>query len=100
MQNIKTRKLTAWIAAIAILGVMLFSTIFISQHIEHECTGEECPVCAFMVQCENNINSIGAMIVIVLAAFFLGLSILKSMQHIITTYSKYSLISQKVRLNI
>ncbi len=98
MQTMKTKKLTAWIAVIAVLFVMLFSVIFVSEHIDHDCTGAECPVCAVMEQCSINIHSLGTVIT-VSVAFILCISILKGVQHITAVYTDYSLISQKVRMN-
>ena len=99
LQNTKSKRITAWIALVAVVFVMLFSVIYISQHADHECTGAECPVCAVMEQCGNNIKNIGTIIVAVAAVFFLCLSIKKSVQYVITVCPDYSLISQKVRMN-
>ena len=93
-------RISAWIAMAAILFVMLFSVIYISQHMDHECTGGECPVCAIMEQCGKNVNNIGTIIAALVTSFFLCLSIQKSMQYVIFAYCEDSLISQKVRLNI
>lgn len=100
LQNITSKRITAWIALAAVVLVMLFSVIYVSQHADHECTGAECPVCAVLEQCGNNIKNIGAIVVAIIAAFFLCVSIQKSVQYVISTYSDDSLISQKVRLNI
>ena len=100
LQNIKSKRITAWIALIAVVCVMLFSVIYISKHADHECTGTECPICAVMEQCGNNIKNIGTIIVAIVATFFLCVSSQKSVQYAITKYSDDSLISRKVRLNI
>lgn len=99
MQSKKNRRITAWIAMFAVLFVMLFSMIYISQHIGHECSGSDCPVCAVMGQCSNNIKSIGTSIVITVTGFFLYLSVQKRIQHTYTVFFNCSLISQKVRMN-
>ena len=99
LQNIKSKRITAWIALVAVIFVMLFSVIYISKHADHECTGAECPVCAVMEQCGNNIKNIGTIIVAVAAVFFQCLSIKKSVQFVSAVCPDYSLISQKVRMN-
>ena len=100
LQNIKSKRITAWIALIAVVFVMLFSVKYISQHVDHECTGAECPICAVMEQCSNNIRNIGTIIVDIVVAFFLCVSSQKSVQYVVTVCHDYSLISQKIRLNI
>ena len=99
MQNVKLKRKTAWVALLAVLFVMLFSVLYISQHADHECTGTDCPVCAVMEQCSNNIKNIGTIVVAIATTFFLCLSIQKSVKYVITVCSEYSLISQKVRMN-
>ena len=100
LQNTKFKRISAWIAMVAILFVMFFSVIYISQHADHECTGADCPICAVLEECENNINNIGTIIAALATSLFLCLSIQKSVQYVITVCPDYSLISQKVRLNI
>lgn len=99
MQNGRLKRITAWIVMVAVVFVILFSVIYISQHADHECTGTDCPVCAVMEQFSNNIKNIGTIIIVIAAVFFLCLSIQKSVQYVITVCSDYSLISQKVRMN-
>ena len=49
----------AGIMAVMILLVMMFSAIFIVSHTDHDCTGEDCPVCACLQQCENILHGTG-----------------------------------------
>ena len=99
LQKTNSKRITAWIALVAVLFVMLFSVLYISQHADHECTGADCPVCAVMEQCSNNIKNIGTIVVAIIAALFLCLSILKCVQFVCAVNPNYSLISQKVRMN-
>lgn len=46
--------------AAAILAVMLLSAFFISSHVHHDCTGEDCPVCATIQQCEAILRGFGS----------------------------------------
>ena len=52
-RKIKMNKALAGIMATMILLVMLFSAIFIVSHTDHDCTDEDCPICACLQQCEN-----------------------------------------------
>ena len=99
LQNNKLKRITAWTALVVVLFVMLFSVIYISQHADHKCTDAECPVCAVIEQCGNNIKNIGDIVVAIVTAVFLYLSIQKSVQYVIAVCPDFSLISQKVRMN-
>lgn len=99
MQNYNNRRITAWIAALAILLVMHFSTIYISQHINHDCSGSECPVCAVMEQCATNLKNIVSFTAILAVGLLICLSMKKELQLVNTEFFSKSLISQNVRMN-
>ena len=42
----KHKRICAFVTAFLVTAVLLLSGFFIVTHIEHECTGEDCPVCA------------------------------------------------------
>ena len=45
--------------AAMVLFVVLFSAFFIMSHADHDCIGEDCPVCACIQQCENLLHGMG-----------------------------------------
>ncbi|WP_026528120.1 hypothetical protein [Butyrivibrio sp. VCD2006] len=47
----------------AMLVVVLFSAVFVASESQHDCDGDECPICAVLQQCENNLNQLGSGIV-------------------------------------
>ena len=55
----KNKRLAAGIIAFLMLFIMLFSASFIAIEADHDCTGEECPICACIAQCENTLHQIG-----------------------------------------
>lgn len=55
----KMNKALAGIMAVMILLVTLFSAFFIISHTDHDCTGEDCPICACLQQCENILHGAG-----------------------------------------
>lgn len=98
MQKNRCKKITAGVALIATVFVMLFSIIYITEHIDHDCTGEDCPICAVMVQSQTNLKTIGT-VVIACAYVFLFVRIIMDGQ--IVSYARVfdSPVSQKVRMN-
>ncbi len=74
--NSKKKKAAAILMSIMILGVLLLSVAFLIHEADHDCTGEDCPVCAMMQQCENTLSRMGTGANIsVLAAFAAILSL-------------------------
>ncbi|RKM59206.1 AraC family transcriptional regulator [Butyrivibrio sp. CB08] len=55
----KLNRLLAGIMAIMVLFVVLFASFFVVSHTHHDCSGEDCPVCATIHQCENLLNGAG-----------------------------------------
>lgn len=99
LRNSRLKKITAWTAMAAVVFVMLFSVLFISRHVHHECTGEDCPVCAEMMQCSDNVKNISMTVVVATTVFLSCQSVRKKIQRVMAVYSTGSLISQKVRMN-
>ncbi|MGN0350630.1 MAG: hypothetical protein ACI4ES_03180 [Roseburia sp.] len=65
MQNKGKNRIIAIIMIVAVVSVMLFSTVYLEKHTNHECTGEDCPICAMMVQCSNNLKQIGGVVAVI-----------------------------------
>ena len=62
MKNVgsrEIRRVLACIMAVMVFFVVLFSAFFIVSHADHDCTGEDCPICACMQQCENILHGVG-----------------------------------------
>ncbi len=53
----KKRILAAVLAAL-VLAVMLSSSLFIIEHADHDCTGEDCPICQQIYLCTQTIKTL------------------------------------------
>ena len=87
------------IMCIMMLVCVLFSALFIAVEARHECTDEDCPVCACMQYCENILNRISGdvpAVVCVLIPF-----IISSLIFVIPVilFIQDTLVLNKVRLN-
>ncbi len=85
--------------ALVMLLIVLLSSCFIAMHADHDCDEEDCPVCACMQQCENNIRSMaGGLTVVttVIIPLFAALSFIYSGVPLVIWNT---LVSRKVRLN-
>ena len=99
MQSKSKNRIIAFVVMVAMVSVMLFSTLYLGEHVNHDCTGEDCPICAMMVQCSNNLKQIGGVmaVVVCVAPFVCACESLQ--KYSVNLVSFHSLISQKVRLN-
>ncbi len=50
------RKRAAGILSLLMLSVVLFSAFFIAAEAGHDCTEEDCPICACVQLCENTLH--------------------------------------------
>ena len=53
-----TKKIAAILAA-ATASVMILSVAYIAAEANHDCAGEDCPVCVCIEQCLNNLRTLG-----------------------------------------
>lgn len=58
MKSTKNR-IIAFVIGIVLTSLILSSSIFIAENSKHICTGNDCPICMEINQCENTINSLG-----------------------------------------
>ncbi len=86
------------IGAILLLGV-IFSNIYIASEYVHDCTGEECPICHTISECEAFISRVSSC----LAIFAVTILTIICLLGIVLVFGKEVLcktpVSMKVRLN-
>ncbi len=92
-------KTTAGVMALMMLVIVLFSAFYIAAETDHDCTGEDCTVCACIRQCENTLRGIGDGISVSSSAIIPFLFVLLAAALFVTTVPSDTLISRKVRLN-
>lgn len=96
--NSNSKRIIAGIMVIMLLAIVLFSAFYIAAEADHDCTGDDCPICACIQQCENILNQVGdgaARVSMAAPVIFLLLFVLFPAQSI----PQETLISRKVRLN-
>ena len=76
----KTKTIAAFIMAVVIIAVMFSSAFFIAVKSEHDCTGEDCHVCASISVCKENLKTFSGKTVSVktisLGVFFILINII------------------------
>lgn len=83
----------------AFISVTLFTVLFIVKESNHNCTGEDCPICLSIQHAEQTLTQIGAGTVKMEGSLPLVLSCVTVCSNVVLFVPCISLISQKVRLN-
>lgn len=95
----RKRKTLAFIICMAFIATAFFSVLFIVKEADHDCTGENCPVCACIHQAEQTLKQLGTgdtgSAFIIARSFF----VITPLFLAVLLIPCVSLISQKVRLN-
>ena len=97
----KNKRLYAFLAAFLVTAVLLLSGLFIVTHAEHDCTGEDCLVCAEIEACVCTIQllskAVGTGAVVIFA--YLVISKILSLCQTGLFLCPVSLVSLKIRLD-
>jgi len=95
----KARRVTASLASLFLVAFVLLSCAFIAMEAGHDCEGEDCPVCACIVQCENVLRQMGGAFIAACFAVFLISQILLEVCPAADFFRRDSLVNLRVRLN-
>ncbi len=93
------RRIAAGVMGLMMLAAVLFSSLYIAVEADHDCTGEDCPVCACVRQCENTLRSAGEGFRACPAVLIPFLSVLSAAALSLAAASFATPVSRKVRLN-
>lgn len=63
----KKKRIAAAFLAVTILLVLLFSAAFIAAEADHDCAGENCPICDQIAACQNILKTFS--LAVCIAAF-------------------------------
>ncbi len=90
--------IAAFICVMLLVGV-LFSNFYVAHEFQHDCTGEDCPICQYIAECEAFVNQISTGVVFVCTALIAFLAISKTYTFVTRVGVFSTLVDQKVRLN-
>ena len=93
-------RILSLVALIATVFVVLTSGVVLSENAGHHCDCQDhCPVCSLILQCQQNIKTIGSGLIAVATVIFVA----RAMTELVTAFEYQSvqttLVSQKVRLD-
>lgn len=99
MQEDRLQRITSGILGMILLAVVLFSAFFMTYEKEHDCTGEHCPVCACIHQCEKILRSFQHCVESYAVFLMIPLLLLYTMFFYESGYQPLSPVLLKVRLD-
>ena len=95
----KARLMTAIVASLFLCAFLLISSCFVALEAGHDCEGEDCPVCACILQFENTLRHMGGVFAFFEAFLFLPVLILFVICSENVLLARDSLVNLRVRLN-
>ncbi|MBR2746103.1 MAG: hypothetical protein IKD99_05240 [Erysipelotrichaceae bacterium] len=99
LKESKSKRITTAVIALMMLFIMLFSVLFIAAEADHECTGDDCPICICIQQCKNTLHGFDSRISVRISFVTSCLFALFITVFFKTIYSHESPVFRKVRLN-
>ena len=94
----KRAKYMAAVMAFAVVFVMLWSSFYIVAESDHECTGENCPICEQISVCCNTIRTISSGIAAAVATVLLSCTFSRTVLLYNEETPRYTPVSLKVKL--
>mgnify|MGYP006918868324 FL=1 len=98
MNNRKMRLISGIVCTMLIV-VMFVSLFYIVKEENHQCTGEDCPVCACIHQAEQILRNLGTGLVVAVCVSFTVTGGMPVVSGYCSTVRCSSLVAQKVRMN-
>ena len=96
---IKQKKVVSALLALLLMLSLFFSVFFIAVEADHDCTGEDCPICCQIQNCENLLKNMAT----VPAAVYLATGILFALylcaSYVNAPIYHITLVSLKVKLS-
>ena len=93
------KRITAGIMVILMLFNLLFSAFYIAAEVDHDCAGEDCPICTCIAQCESILHQISDGIVSQAAIVFPIVFLVVSIFLYTILFTQETLVSRRVRMN-
>ena len=94
----KKKRIISLIVAVAVFFVMLYSALFIVSHAEHDCVGENCPICYQISVCQNALKNLSLAVSAAAFAAAFTYTLCRSISACADVTPSYTLISLKVKL--
>ena len=94
----KKKRIISLIVAVAVFFVMLYSVLYIAAEANHDCVGENCPICYQISVCENTLKNLSLAVCAVAFAAAFTYTLCRSISACADVTPSYTLVLLKVKL--
>lgn len=94
----KKKRIAALLLAVTVLLVMLYSALFIAAEADHDCVGENCPICYQINVCQNTLRNLSLAVSAAAFAAAFTYTLCRSIFFCTAVIPRYTLVSLKVKL--
>ena len=95
----KKKRIAALVLAVTVLFVMLYSALFIAAEADHDCVGENCPICYQINVCQNTLKSLSLAVSAAAFAAAFTYTLCRGISVCMDCAQSYTLVSLKVKLS-
>lgn len=95
----RTRRLLAAVGVAFLLGCQIFSVAYIAHEADHDCNGDDCPICVQLQQCVANFQLTGSGLEADAASVPLPVCVADRIVPVDVVQSCRSLVAQKIQFN-
>ena len=94
----KKKRIISLVVAVAFFFVVLYSALYIAAEANHDCVGENCPICYQISVCENTLKNLSLAVSAAAFAAAFTYSLCRSIFSCAAVIPSYTLVSLKVKL--
>ena len=95
----KRKRIAAIILAVTVMFVMIGSALFIAAEVDHDCIGENCPICFQINVCRNTLKTLSLAVCAAVFAVAFTYTLRVSISAHAETATGNSLVTLKVKLS-
>lgn len=95
----KNRRTAAILLTILIIFSLFFSAFFIAAETEHDCTGDNCPICHEIQVCLQTLNTIGTALGVTVTVFAVIRFLVIRIAAVFRRFVSRTLVSLKVKMS-
>ena len=95
----KKKRIIAILLAVTVFFVMLYSALFIAVEADHDCVGEDCPICYQIDVCKNVLKNLSLAVAAAAFAAAFTYTLCRGISVCTDCVQSYTLVSLKVKLS-
>ena len=95
----RTKRIFAVLVSIFLIAALFSSAFYIALEADHDCSGEDCRVCAQILVCVQTLRGFSLAMIVVLAARIVRVILRSGRMLPVSAFSRFLPVSMKVKLS-